>query len=89
VGAYAAHGPEGDPVLEPTSGNGSDLEKSAKDFNAVHVTEDESFQTDQDAMAQLIGVGILEFGVILHRHVLYSPPPFTHRHHRLIQLLAS
>ena len=26
--------------------------------------------SDENAMAQLIGVAILEFGVILHRHVL-------------------
>jgi hypothetical protein len=30
---------------------------------------DGTFQTDENAMAQLIGVAILEFGVILHRHI--------------------
>lgn len=87
VGSYAAHGPEADPEQDPTSGEGSDLEKVTKISDVGHAHHDVntrkeiSFQNDVDAMAQLIGVGILEFGVVLHRHVfvpvLLSPHRIT------------
>jgi hypothetical protein len=76
VGAYTAHGPEAESALAPTSDHGhSDPEKITKESPASHVhTMGDSKQalplSDEDAMAQLIGVAILEFGVILHRHVL-------------------
>ena len=87
VGSYAAHGPEADSAQDPTSGDGSDLEKVTKISEVGHVhhhvdiREGKSFQTDEDAMAQLIGVAILEFGVVLHRHVflvlLARPSPIV------------
>jgi hypothetical protein len=77
AGSYAAHGPEAGPV--PALTDGSDPEKVGKDLQAdhthghLHARKETSFQTDADAMAQLIGVAILEFGVILHRYVFYFP----------------
>jgi len=86
VGAYAAHGPEAESAsteLAPTSHDHndhghSDPEKVAKnsqpEVNHAHSHMDGSKQalplSDENAMAQLIGVAILEFGVVLHRHVL-------------------
>jgi len=86
VGSYAAHGPEADAAQDPTSGDGSDIEKLevtkiADVGHASHnVRKEKSFQIDEDAMAQLIGVAILEFGVVLHRHVfsLFLPCPCSY-----------
>jgi hypothetical protein len=54
------------------------LEKTDKDSEAGHsvnrVNDATTMMTDESVMAQLIGVGILEFGVILHRFV----NPFSH-----------
>jgi hypothetical protein len=55
------------------------LEKAEKDSETGHsanrVDDAGNFKTmtDESAMAQLIGVGILEFGVILHRFVRSFP----------------
>jgi hypothetical protein len=79
-----AHGPEGSPVPAPTSPRIPDvesmhLEKAEKDSETGHsvnrVDDAGKFKTmtDESAMAQLIGVGILEFGVILHRFVKPFP----------------
>jgi hypothetical protein len=81
VGAYTAHGPEAEFPLASTSGDHndhghSDPEKVAKGSPASHAhsamgdSKQASPLSDENAMAQLIGVAILEFGVILHRHVL-------------------
>jgi hypothetical protein len=77
VGAYTAHGPEAESASHDHNDHEhSDPEKEAKDPRASHVHSpmDDSKQalvlTDENAMAQLIGVAILEFGVVLHRHVL-------------------
>jgi hypothetical protein len=81
VGAFTAHGPEAEFASAPTSRDHndhghSDPEKVAKDSPASHahshmdVSKQELLLSDENAMAQLIGVGILEFGVVLHRHVL-------------------
>lgn len=75
-----AHGPEGSPEPGPASPRSPDvegmrLEKTDKDSetgHSVNRAEDAAhvkIMTDESAMAQLIGVGILEFGVILHRSV--------------------
>jgi zinc transporter 1/2/3 len=70
VGAYTAHGPEADFLPDPASGDHghSDLEKAGKGSGADHSSDSkqELLLTDEEAMAQLIGVAILEFGVILH-----------------------
>jgi len=78
AGGVVAHGPEGSPVAGPTSPRNPDVEsmhlekpdkgssETGQSVNRVdgggHITT----VTDESAMAQLIGVGILEFGVILH-----------------------
>jgi hypothetical protein len=76
VGAFAAHGPESESAPAPASGDGSgDVGKTDKDFEAAHSAsssdqnKEGSFMSDEDSMAQLVGVAILEFGVVLHRHV--------------------
>ena len=80
MGAYAAHGPEAESALVPTSLDNndhghSDPEKVAKDA-ASHAhshmgdSEQDLLEMDENALAQMIGVAILEFGVVLHRHVL-------------------
>ena len=81
MGAYTAHGPETESALAPTSHDHndhghSDHEKVTKDSPDIHAhnpmgDSKQEFLSDENAMAQLIGVAILEFGVILHRHVLY------------------
>lgn len=52
IGSHAAHGPEG----------ASEDEKSMSDLEAS-----QPGHFDDSAMAQIIGVFILEFGVLLHR----------------------
>ena len=80
TGGVVAHGPEGSPEPGPASPRSPDvegmrLEKTDKDSetgHSVNRAEDAAhvkIMTDESAMAQLIGVGILEFGVILHRSV--------------------
>ena len=80
TGGVVAHGPEGSPEPGPASPRSPDvesmrLEKTDKDSETGHsVNRAEhaahvKIMTDESAMAQLIGVGILEFGVILHRLV--------------------
>jgi solute carrier family 39 (zinc transporter), member 1/2/3 len=60
VGSHAAHGPEGD---DQRSGDNNfekgDLESLPQNLNAT---------IDDSAAAQIIGVFILEFGVVLHRY---------------------
>jgi hypothetical protein len=48
---------------------GANVEKKQKDFKAGNGESDEDDFTDENALAQIIGVAILEFGVVLHRHV--------------------
>lgn len=57
---HAAHGPES-PSSEPTESKGGT--ESGGDIESV--TLNRGF--DDNAMAQIIGVAILEFGVALHR----------------------
>lgn len=58
VGTVAAHGPEGDPVNQ-------DSEKNISDVDSF----DYENGLGNAAAAQILGVAILEFGVILHRQV--------------------
>ncbi|KAI0306097.1 ZIP-like iron-zinc transporter [Multifurca ochricompacta] len=85
VGALLAHGPEGGSAPALTSGDHSEqqpdvesmrLEKIEKksNFESSHPPSHSDgsghgFLTDEGAVAQLIGVAILEFGVILHRSI--------------------
>lgn len=77
TGGVVAHGPEGSPVPGPASPRIPDVEsmhlekpdKSSEAGHSVTRVDDATHittMTDESAMAQLIGVGILEFGVILH-----------------------
>lgn len=76
MGAYTAHGPEAESALAPSShehNDHSDPEKVVKDSDSqAHSHMDvQQRLSDENALAQMIGVAILEFGVILHRHVHY------------------
>jgi hypothetical protein len=76
--AFAHHGPAGGPASSDGSNHVEDMnpEKSQRDIEASHTvghvkgSENGSYLSDEDAMAQIIGVAILEFGVVLHRHVV-------------------
>ena len=79
MGAYTAHGPEAEipsPSRDHNDHGHSDPEKAAKDPSASHAhshmgdSKQALLLMDENAMAQLIGVAILEFGVVLHRHVI-------------------
>lgn len=59
IGSHAAHGPEG-----------ADLDDK---LTSSDVEGAQSGHFDDSAMAQIIGVFILEFGVLLHRYVHFSP----------------
>jgi hypothetical protein len=78
MGAFIAHYREADSLPALTFNNDSELEKSGKgnDFEAGYTldykggSKQASLASDENAMAQLIAVAVLEFGIILHRHVL-------------------
>jgi hypothetical protein len=62
------------PAAAPTSDNDVEsrkLEGNKEEFEADHTVDyvKSSDVSDEDALAQIIGVAILEFGVVLHRHV--------------------
>ena len=61
-GSVAAHGPEG-----------ANTEMGSLEKQPLDEVEKDELITDTVA-AQIIGVGILEFGVVLHRYVPTSPP---------------
>ncbi|KIK78402.1 hypothetical protein PAXRUDRAFT_36647 [Paxillus rubicundulus Ve08.2h10] len=62
VGSHAAHGPEGVSAQVTSVDNNSAHEKYAPDIEASHQHAD----YDSSALAQIIGIFILEFGVLLH-----------------------
>jgi zinc transporter 1/2/3 len=61
LGAHAAHGPEGG-----IPDGDSSSEKMEKDLESAH----DHKHLDFSAAGQIIGVFILEFGVLLHRYDL-------------------
>lgn len=68
VGSHAAHGPEGNDnreavELSPEDGAGSSDKQKLDDEETLH----KHATMDSSVAAQIIGVGILEFGVVLHR----------------------
>ena len=79
MGAFVAHGPEAESAPAPISDKSSERETTGKendfDFEAgrtishVDGSKQESLESDENTMAQLMGVGVLEFGIVLHRHV--------------------
>lgn len=76
--AFIAHYQEADSSPALIFNSDSDLEKTEKedDLNAGDTldyeggNEQDSLALDKNAVAQLIAVAVLEFGIILHRHVL-------------------
>ncbi|KAF8840803.1 ZIP zinc/iron transport family [Paxillus ammoniavirescens] len=62
VGSHAAHGPEGVSTQVMSSDSNSADEKYGSDIEASHQHVD----YDSSALAQIIGIFILEFGVLLH-----------------------
>ncbi|KAH9028558.1 ZIP-like iron-zinc transporter [Lactarius hengduanensis] len=74
AGGVLAHGPEGSPVPGPMSPVAPDVEsihlekdpEASRTVKRVDDGEHVTTVTDENVMAQLIGVAILEFGVILH-----------------------
>jgi len=66
VGSVAAHGPEGNSQRGPdqTNGDASYEKKNMVDVESLQVVR----KMDENAAAQIIGVMILEFGVVLHRY---------------------
>ena len=63
IGVHSSHGPGGEHKIElPTSDASSDIESKGKEEG-----KEAAFIFDEGVLAQMIGVGILEFGVILHR----------------------
>ena len=65
VGSHAAHGPEGD-MIDSTAAR--DLEASTADtVNSESEKHSHKHQVLDAAASQIIGVAILEFGVVLHR----------------------
>lgn len=78
MGTFIAHYREADSSPALTPNNDSELEKPGKgnDFEGGYTldykggSERASLASDKNAMAQLIAVAVLEFGIILHRYVL-------------------
>jgi hypothetical protein len=81
MGAFIAHHREADSSPAFIFNNDSELEKTGKgnDFEAGYTLDHKggskqaSSASDENAMAQLIAAAVLEFGIILHRHVLLCP----------------
>jgi len=63
IGVHSSHGPEGThQTEEQTSAGSSDIESNGNQKGK----EAEDFTFDDGVLAQMVGVGILEFGVLLH-----------------------
>ena len=81
MGAFIAHYREADSLPALTFNSDSELERTGKgnDFEAGYTldykggSKQASSASDENAMARLIAVAVLEFGIILHRHVLMLP----------------
>jgi hypothetical protein len=81
MGAFIAHYREADSSPALTFNNDSELEKTGKgnDFEVDYTLDykggnkQASLASDENARAQLVAVAVLEFGIILHRHVLLRP----------------
>jgi hypothetical protein len=78
MGTFIAHHREADSSPAPAFNNDPELEKTGKgnDFEAGCTldskggSEQASLVSDENAMAQLIAVAVLESGIILHRYAL-------------------
>lgn len=72
LGSHSAHGPErsGQCAVQETAEkapSASDIETQVKDGSTFNGEGNNAFSFDEDVLAQIVGVGILEFGVLLHR----------------------
>ncbi len=78
MGAFIAHCQEAGSTPALTSNSDLELEKTemGKD-DAGHIlshmdgTKQASLTSDKNPMAQLLGVAAIEFGIVLHRQVLF------------------
>ena len=68
IGSHAAHGPEGKLDEAPTKAE-------VKEESTSDVEDQGNPIIDNNALAQIIGVAILEFGVALHRQALLVVEP--------------
>ena len=81
MGAFIAHYREADSSPALAFNDDSELEKTGKGINfEAGCTPDHkggsnqaSSASDENAMAQIIAVAVLEFGIIIHRHVFLRP----------------
>lgn len=67
VGSHSAHGPEGESQPRGPEWTSGDLAYEKNNINDVEALQMQKDINDS-AAAQVIGVFILEFGVILHRY---------------------
>lgn len=78
MGAFIAHHQEADssPALTFVTDSEPEITGKGNDFEAGYALDYEGGNkempstSDKNALAQLIAVAVLEFGIILHRHVL-------------------
>ncbi|KAF7356218.1 ZIP-like iron-zinc transporter [Mycena venus] len=63
TGSHAAHGPEGTQALPKET---SDVEAQGHDHHHHHHGHGQLSHLDDSASAQIVGIAILEFGVLLH-----------------------
>jgi hypothetical protein len=81
MGAFIANYRETDSSPAITFNHDSELEKTGNvnGFEAGYALDykdgnkQASLASDENARAQLVAVAVLEFGIILHRHVLLRP----------------
>lgn len=64
IGSHISHGPEGLPQTVEKEPSASDIENNNSSSEGEG---SKGFHFDDSVLAQVIGVAILEFGVILHR----------------------
>ena len=66
IGAHSSHGPEGTHHTElQITAESSDVESNGNQEGKEGIKA--GFTFDESVLAQMVGVGILEFGVLLHR----------------------
>ncbi len=78
MGPFITHCQEAGSASALTSNSDSELEKTEMGkYDAGHTlshmdgTKQASLTSDKNPMAQLLGVAAVEFGIVLHRHVLF------------------
>jgi hypothetical protein len=76
MGVFIAHCQEADSAPALTSNSDSELEKTetgkydtGHTLSHIDGSKQASPTSDENPVAQLIGVAAIEFGIVLHRHV--------------------